>query len=242
MSNPVQGYPPPPPNPAKKPISPVIWILIGIAGFMILAGVAVVGTGIYLAKRVMDNPIEAAASMIAAANPDVEVVSKNADKGLITFREKSTGKTVTVDLEQIKQGKLSFTSDDKEVHVEAGEGGIRLKSSDGETAVIGGGPVHLPSWMPAYPGADMRGTMSASKDEKQSAMVGFTTKDSFRKVLDFYTDALKKNGFTVEARTVVSDTTAVLTAKSDSPERSAMVNVTTADGETNVGLIFTEKQ
>lgn len=220
----------------------MVWILIGVAGFMIIAGVSVIGTGIYLAKRVIDNPIEAAASVISASNPDVEVVSKNPEKGLITFREKSTGKTVTLDLEQIRRGKLSFTSDDKEVHVEAGAGGIRVKSSDGETAVIGGGPVSLPSWMPAYPGAEMRGTLSATKDDKQSAVVGFRTTDSSRKVIDFYTEALKKNGFSVEMETVVSDSTAVLKARSDAPRRSATVTVTANGGETNAALIFTEKE
>jgi hypothetical protein len=215
-----------------------VWILIGIAGFILLAGIAMVGLGLYVVQRVADNPLDAAASMIAAANPDVEVVSKNPEKGVITFREKSTGKTVTVDLEHLKNGRLSFVSDDKEVHVEAGDGGVRVKSSDGETAVLGPGPVRLPPWMPAYPGAEIEGKLSATKDDKDSAIAAFTTKDSFREVLDFYSGAFEKNGFTVETRTVVSDTTAILNAKSESPKRSAVVNITSESSQTRVSLFY----
>jgi hypothetical protein len=239
MSHPAQGHYPPPPPKAK--ISPVVWILIGIGGFILLAGITVMAVGVYVVKRVADNPLDAAATMIAAANPDVEVVSKDPGRGVVTFREKSTGKTVTVDLEHIKQGRLSFASDDKEVHVEAGEGGVRVKSSDGETAVLGAGPVKLPSWMPSYPGARLEGRLSAMKNDKESTMAGFTTRDSFRQVLDFYSDAFEKNGLTVE-RTIISDTTAVLHAKAEAPRRSAVVNITSGTDGTNVNLFFSEQE
>ena len=55
MSNPAQGYYPPPP--ARKGLSPVVWILIAIGGFMVVAGVAVVATGLYFVKKVAENPI-----------------------------------------------------------------------------------------------------------------------------------------------------------------------------------------
>jgi hypothetical protein len=179
---------------------------------------------------------------VAASNPDVEVVSTNNDRGLVTFREKSTGKMITLDLERIREGKLAFTSDDKEVHVEAGEGGLRVRSSDGETAVIGNSPARLPPWLPAYPGADMRGGMAATNKDKESALVGFRTADSFGKVLDFYTEALRNNGFTVDAKTIITDTTAVLSAKSESPRRSAVINIQSEHGETNVALMFSGRE
>src|SRR4051794_15050425 len=134
MSNPAHGYYPPPP--AKKGLSPVVWILIAIGAFLVVAGIAIVATGVYFVKQAAANPIDAAAEMLAS-NSNVDVVSKHPERGLITVREKSTGKTVTVDLEQIKQGKLFVTTDGKEVEVEAGAGGVRVKSSDGETASIG---------------------------------------------------------------------------------------------------------
>jgi hypothetical protein len=128
------------PAPPKKKISPVVWVLIGLAGFFLLVIMAVVAGGIYVASRVAENPIEAAATIIAAGNPDVEVVSSNRDRGTVTFREKSTGKTVTVNLDQLKEGKLVFSSDGKEVTLQAGPEGVKVESSDGQKVELGSNP------------------------------------------------------------------------------------------------------
>ena len=95
-----------------------------------------------MASRVAENPVEAIATLVAAGNPDVEVVSSNKEKGIVTFREKSTGKTVTLTLDQMKGGKISFSGDEdgKEVRVEAGPDGVRVKSADGKEVEIGAKP------------------------------------------------------------------------------------------------------
>lgn len=136
MSSPVpNAYPAPP----QKKLSPVVWVLIGLAGFFLLVIIAVVAGGIYVASRVADNPVEAAAALIAAGNPDVEVMASNRDRGTVTFREKSTGKTVTVNLDQLKEGKLVFSGDDneREVTVQAGPDGVKVESSDGKKVELG---------------------------------------------------------------------------------------------------------
>ena len=140
MSSPAQGsYPAQPP---KKKIHPIVWILIGLAGCVLLVIMAVVAGGIYVASRVAENPVEAMAALIAAANPDVEVVSSNKEKRIVTFREKSTGKTVTLNIDQLNGGKISFSGqeDGKEVRVEAGPDGVRVKSADGKEVEIGAKP------------------------------------------------------------------------------------------------------
>ena len=138
MSSPLPGQYPAPP---KKKIHPVVWVLIGLAGCFLLVIMAVVAGGVYVASRIAQNPAEAAA-LIAAGNPDVEVVSSNRDRGLVTFREKSTGKTVTVNLEQLKQGRIVFTDQEKEKEVvlEAGPHGVRIQDSDGKKVEIGNKP------------------------------------------------------------------------------------------------------
>jgi hypothetical protein len=140
MSSPVQGsYPVQPP---KKKIHPIVWILIGLAGCVMLVILAIVAGGIYVASRVAENPVEAAAAVIAAGNPDVEVVASNKEKGIVTFREKSTGKTVTLHLDQLKGGKVTFSGeeDGKEVRVEAGPDGVKVKSTDGKEVEISAKP------------------------------------------------------------------------------------------------------
>lgn len=134
MSSPVPGAFP---APQKKKLSPIVWVLIGLAAFFLLVIMAVVAGGIYVASRVAENPAAAAAALIAAGNHDVEVVSSNRDNGTVTFREKSTGKTVTVNLEQLKEGKLVFSDNEKEVTVEAGPDGVKVESSDGKKVELG---------------------------------------------------------------------------------------------------------
>ena len=139
MSSPLPGQYPAPP---KKKIHPVVWVLIGLAGCFLLVIMSVVAGGVYVASRVAQNPAEAAAALIAAGNPDVEVVSSNRDRGLVTFREKSTGKTITVNLEQLKEGKIVFTDQDKETEVvlEAGPDGVKIQDSDGKKIEIANKP------------------------------------------------------------------------------------------------------
>ena len=129
-------------GPPKKKIHPIVWVLIGLAGCFLLVVMAIVAGGVYVASRIADNPAQAAAALIAAGNPDVEVVSSNNERGLVTFREKSTGKTVTVNLDQLKQGKIVFTDQDKEKEVvlEAGPDGVRIQDSDGKKVEIGAKP------------------------------------------------------------------------------------------------------
>ena len=139
MSSPVQGsYPVQPP---KNKIHPIVWVLIGLAGCVLLVIMAIVAGGIYVASRVAANPSEIAA-LIAAQNPDFELVTSNNEKGTFTLREKSTGKTMTLRFDEMKGGRVTFTGeeDGKEVRVEAGPDGIRVKSADGKEVEIGAKP------------------------------------------------------------------------------------------------------
>ena len=218
--------PAPAPIPKKK-ISPVVWVLIGIAGFMLLVAVAIVGAGIFVAKKIVDNPALAAATAIAAANPDVEVVSTDKDGGTVTFKEKSTGKTVTLNLDQLKNGKLSFTQDGKEVSISANSGQAKL-----------------PGWVPPYPGAQLSGSFSARNGDEESVNVGFTTKDGAEKVVKFYQDAFKGSGLKVtntSTQEATGTTTAMIAAESEDGRRSVVANVTSVGGETTVGLSVTSK-
>jgi nitrate reductase NapE component len=142
--------PPPPAAPAapaaaapvRKKTSPLVWILVAVLGLFFLIGVAVVGAGFFFVHKakqagfdpdlMKSNPGLAITKMLTAANPDIEVVRVDDGKGLITLREKSTGKTTTVDFEAVKQGRISFTDDKGESVTFGGDGnGFEAKSSTG---------------------------------------------------------------------------------------------------------------
>ena len=91
----------------RKGISPVVWVLVGIFGFFLLAGVIftiVVGTFVHKATK---NPALTAAKLLAMANPDVQIVDSDDRRNTVTLRDKKTGETITVDLDQIQKGKIN---------------------------------------------------------------------------------------------------------------------------------------
>src|SRR6187455_2979747 len=70
--------------PAKRKTSPIVWVLVIILGIFVLGFVGVVGTGLFVYSKVRQagvdpelfrtNPGLAVSRLIAAVNPDVEVV------------------------------------------------------------------------------------------------------------------------------------------------------------------------
>jgi hypothetical protein len=247
-----------PQAPAKK-ISPLVWILGGIAVFiLLLGGAAIIGTiGTYFlvskAKQagldpdlMEQNPGLAVAKMMAAMNPEIDVVSVDDKKGVITFKEKSTGKTVTVNFEDAKQGKIRFTGDnDEEVTVETdSESGVtQLKSADGSFQM--GGIVKLPSWVPAYPGANPQGTYSTQAKDSDSASIHFSTRDPLDQVAKFYESGLKGSGLKVTVNILQQDgkpASGMIGAQDDANLRNVVVTLSASNERTAVHVAFTEKK
>jgi hypothetical protein len=80
--------------------------------------------------------------MMAAVNPDIEVLDVDEDRGLVKVREKKTGKTLTLNFEDLKKGK------------------IVVKTNEGEEVAVGG-KWEPPDWVPSYPGVTMNTTVRA---------------------------------------------------------------------------------
>ncbi len=252
------SVPPVPPaggvQPARKK-SPLVYILIGCGGVVVLVGVLVVAAisfGLYKAKQagldpdmIRKNPAVAMVKMAVAANPDAELVSIDEDRGIVTIRDKKTGKTVTMNFEDIKQGKISFEGEggekvSLEAQGEGGEGSLKIKSAEGSATLGAGGPVTLPSWFPSYPGATPQGTFSVQDKSGDSSGFHFTTKDSPAQVFQFFEAGLKKAGLTVEASGGANG--GVISARDANQEREAVVTVSAASGGTQVSGTFKSKR
>ena len=109
----------PPVSPGKKPTNTkkiVIWILL-ILGILTIIVALIVGGATYYAYTKMkdmgltptqlgDDPGTAFGKILAATNDEIEFVSSDKDKKLVTFRNRKTGETITVDFESIKAGNL----------------------------------------------------------------------------------------------------------------------------------------
>src|SRR5579883_519227 len=97
------------PAPARRKTSPIVWVLLVLLGFCALGIMGMIGTGIFLARR---GPGYAIAKIIAAANPNAEVIHTDDGSGTITIRDRRTGKTVTMSFDDARRGRFRLEADE----------------------------------------------------------------------------------------------------------------------------------
>ena len=187
-------------QPQKKGLGVFAWVAIGCVGLLVLGGLAV-GVGGWMLKRKVQSMAEdptAAIEMMAAMNPDIEVVDKDSDAGTVTIRNKQTNETMTVDMDDLKEGRISFTSDQGTTSLDMNqeEGSMEIKGADGAVATFGGA-AELPSWLPSYPGASSEGVYNAQDATTESGTFTLSTADSLDDVFTFYRDQLQGAGYKV---------------------------------------------
>ncbi len=77
------------------------------------------------------------------ASPELESVSSDAEAGTITVLDKRTGKTTTLTVNSMKDGKLTIEADGSKIEMaggQNGEGQMVIRGKNGETVVATGGP------------------------------------------------------------------------------------------------------
>jgi len=203
--------PVPTPAPAKKGLSPLAWIAIGCGGLVVVGGlilVALISFGVYKGKQFVDNmesqPVTTTAKAFALLNPEVEFVSADEESRTATFRNEKTGETVTVSLEDIENGKISFTTDEGTVNIEAqgGEDGGALTVTNEEGTTVfksgAGSAVEIPDWVPLYPGAQVGGAYAMHGEQGEQGTFTVTTQDPLEDLVDFYRRKLEDAGYTIE--------------------------------------------
>jgi hypothetical protein len=248
----------PPPVPGqKKKMSALGWVAIGCGAIAIVAilaiGAMVAAGGWFFKKQANkfeENPAVAAAEWAIRANPDVELVESDVKAGTITFRDKKSGEVVTMNAEDIKDGKLSFETKDGTTTLDGssvGEGGtLKVTNEKGEEAVFSAGtgaPKNLPSWLPVYGGAKVEGSYDATTAEGRNAMFTVTSSDSLDQVAEFYQSKLEEAGMKVERSSFETDgqKTVMLAGTTDGDKRMANIIIATNEGQTAARVTFGEK-
>ena len=246
-----------PNQPQKKKVSPLVWILGIIAVLVLLVGgAAIIGTYFVVQKvkqagldpeLMSKNPGLAMAKIMTTANPDLDLVSVDEGKGLITIREKSTGKTTTVSFDEAKQGKITFTDDKNQkvtMNTDSATGTMEVKTADGSFQ-LGGGTGKIPAWVPSYPGSNPQSSYSAQSKDGDTASVHFTTKDPVDKVVKFYEGALKGAGLKVTSNIMQQDgkvAGGMLAAEDEAKSKTVMVSLGSSDEGTSVNVAYTSKK
>lgn len=254
---PPSSYPAPPPAApppgAKKKVNPLVWVALGCVGLIVVAAIIVAATGAFFARKVAhkfeQNPALAAAEMIVRMNPELELVDSDPDAGTLTIKNKKTGEEVTVNLDEVKEGRIRFESGDQESTVAFGgsgeEGALTVTDKEGKTTFRAGsgGSGDVPDWVPLYPGTKPSGSYRVSTAEGTSGAFTLTTGDSAEEVLDFYGPALEELGASVDRTTFSAGDTegGNLSGGSADGQRKLTVTVTSRQGETSIVLAFNEK-
>jgi hypothetical protein len=217
--------------PVQRKTSPIVWILLTVAGIFVLCIVGLVGFGLFVAKTVARNPGLVMAKIITAANPDAEVLSTDPGSQTIRIRDRKTGKEVTLSFDDVKRGrfKISATGDNGEV----------------ANVEIGGGEGKMPAWVPAYPGARAQGNLTASgagtEGMGEGGMVTFTTPDPASKVTAFYEAKCREMGMTVEL-TQVTDAGGMVMGQDEGGRRTLHVMVAGGSGDTTLTVTYGRKR
>jgi len=248
--NPQTGGPPP------KKSNPLLWILIGCGGLIVIVGLVMLAGGLFVfhkAKQagldpelMKENPALAVSKMIATVNPDIEVLKVDEDSGRITVRDKKSGKTVTVDFDDLKDGKITFEGEEGEtatIETEGkgeGEGSFRLSTPEGTVEMGAAAGSDLPDWAPAYPGAKLDGLMKQQQSGgATSATFSFETGDSVEQVLEFYSQRLKAGGFQISVTSQGPDG-GMVSAEDSAHQRKILLVLGAENGKTTGTLTCME--
>jgi hypothetical protein len=189
----------------RRRTSPLVWILIVVLGLFVVGGILTMAGGLFLVHKAREagvdtdlfrrNPGLAVGRMLAAVNPDVEVVKTDDGAGTITVRDKKTGKVVTITFDEARKGNFKFEA----------------QGDDGKNATVefNGASGKIPAEVPVYPGAKVEGTFSVTGDggggTGSAYQYTFTTSDPPRQVMSFYHNKLEDAGMKLALTTNTAD-------------------------------------
>jgi hypothetical protein len=227
---PAPGYNAPPP---PKKTNPLVWILGGLGGCLVLVVICVFAFGLFIAHKAKQagldpdlmkrNPALAAAKIMVATNPDIETVSTDEGRQEITVRDKKTGKVYTLSFEDAKNGKFTM-------------------KEDGKTSLTIGGKAKVPSWVPDYPSSDPQGAFSASGQDGESGTFTFKTTDASDKVTKYYQDSFQTLGLKVTTNVSSQNgqsSGGMLSAQDEANKHTVTVIIGVEGGDTTVAVTYT---
>jgi hypothetical protein len=242
------GTRPAPPPQGGKGIPVLGWIAIGCAGIAILAAVGFTLLGWFavhkmkgVASEFEDNPAKAAAELVVKMNPDLEMVESDEDAGTITVRERSSGKVVTFNYEDIEEGRIFFETEEGTVEIhgstEGGEGQMTISTPEGETRIGQGGEV--PDWVPVHPATSAReAVFQTTGPSGEAGHASLTVDADADDVVAFYKKELEGEGYEVSVSSFSSGGESVSVVTGQKGGGSVVATVSDKGDQTQVALQY----
>ena len=245
------------PAPERTGLHPLAWVGIGCGVILVIVVAAMLIGGFFLARTVKnvaedfeDNPGLAAARFVVKASPDLEEVETDEAAGTMTIRNTKTGELITVNFDDIKEGRFSWTADGEEVSVDVSDaesGTVKIESSDGDGFQLTTGDAvtaPIPDWVPVYPGTEPKNRGSMKTDEMVSGNYTTQTEDGADTVLEYFRDTLKTEGYQVNINTYTSDDSGggIVNGSLESEGKTVVVLVNTDGGSTSITVTHSIKK
>ena len=243
--------------PERKGLHPLAWVGIGCGVLMVIIIAVIMVGGFFLARTVKDvaedfenNPGLAAAKLIVKASPDLEEVDIDEDAGTMTVRNTKSGELITVNFDDIKEGRFSWTADGEEVTVDvsdAEDGTVKIESSDGDGFAITTGAAvseEIPDWVPVYPGSEPANSGTMKTNDSVNGNFTLGTDDAVSEVIEFYREHLKSIGFQVTVNTYSGGDNegAMINSVQEAEDRTVIVVIGSDDGSTTVNVTYSSKK
>lgn len=214
---PPPSTPPPPPPAAPKKSNKTLVIVLVILGilFLLIAGCAVscfvIGKKAQSAlSKYEKHPEMAGIAVAASMHPDLQVVSEDANAGIIVIKNKKTGEVLQLDMAQIKSGsyerafeqlaagqKVSASQEADEAQETPAPKTEEPKVSAAKASSMEAAIAKFPKFLPAYPQAQ---TLTARVVSTNGALAGqyeATTKQAPVVVAEFYSQAVRAAGLEI---------------------------------------------
>jgi hypothetical protein len=223
----------------------------GLVVLVVLVLVALMGLGLFMAKDIVEemdgNPARAIAEIAIRQDPNLEIV--DSDDATFTIKDRSTGEEITIDFEDIAEGRLSFSTEEGEMTVEThGEeetGGMTISGPEGEVRIGADASTDdVPGWVPLYPDVEETGgAFQMEGDEGMSGMVAQVSEDSVEDILEWFKKWLEDNGYLQTAHhltTSPAGTFGTVTGELADEGRGVSVTIAETDEGTSITVNYTE--
>lgn len=236
----------------KKGLSPIAWVAIGCSSVLLVGVLTALVVGGFVLNKVRQlstemtaAPVVTTAKLIAAANPEIELVEADESRRIVIFRNTRTDEEFTFDFEDIENGAVYFSSGDESLSIELepgrnDDGTLTITTQDGRTLIGGGATADdIPEWVPVYPEAQPQKTISSDYYAGHWGAYTFTVEEDLQEVLDFYITEVEKLGLEITSQTTTKES-AMMTAQT--PDEAMLITLTASgdNGEAQVLIQYNE--
>ena len=246
-------------TPERRTLGTLAWIGIGCGVLLVVIAIALAAVtwwGYGKARQMAEdfdvdgNPALAAARRSGKLYPELEELDDDEEGGTSTVRNTNTGEVITVDFEDLEQGRISWKAGDQEVTIDAsggeGEEVISVTGDEGEWKLTTGGTGagDIPDWVPVYLETEPLASHVFEGSEGVRGTCQLDTDDGAAEVIDFYQERLQQAGYEVTVNRFSStdgEEGGVVNAEHEASGRTVVDMVGTENGRTTASVSYSEQ-